>query len=72
MIKYTDVTDAQIREYLGHGVGSRRVRVKKNGEVHYSGSTSDTDRSHDYWHFGGWRADLACEVADWLNASEEG
>ena len=45
---------AAIRTHLGHGLGNRRVVVKRDGEVHYYGSTDGTDRSQDYWHFGGY------------------
>lgn len=56
------VSDRDIREHLGHGQGNRRVRVQRDGKVHYYGSTVDTDRSHDYWHFAGFRDELAAEV----------
>lgn len=46
-------THAEIRGFLGHGMGSRRVRIAKDGVVTYYGSKSDTDRSHDYWHEAG-------------------
>lgn len=46
-------THAEIRAHLGHGTGSRKVRIAKDGAVTYYGSTSDTDRSHDYWHEAG-------------------
>ena len=42
-----------IRDYYGHGQGNRKVRIQRNGEVHYYGSCNDTDRENDYWHFGG-------------------
>ena len=58
----TKVTDKMIRDHLGHGEGSRKVRVQRNGEVHYYGSRNDTDRQHDYWHFGGYRDELARQV----------
>lgn len=48
------MTATQIRKYLGHGEGSRKVRVKRDGTVEYWGSCDPFDRSHDYWHFGGW------------------
>ena len=57
------VTDKMIREHLGHGDGSRKVRVKRNGEVHYYGSLDPADRKHDYWHFGGGREEIAREIA---------
>lgn len=52
------ILDRDIREYLGHGKGNRRVRVRSYGIVEYYGSTDDTDRDHDYWHFGGYRNEL--------------
>lgn len=54
--------DNLIREHLGHGIGGRRVRVTKKGEVHYYGSTDPYDRSHDYWHWGGWREEILREL----------
>ena len=45
--------EKQIREELGHGEGSRKVRISRDGTVTYYGSLSDTDRSHDYWHEAG-------------------
>ncbi len=56
---HTGPTDREIREYLGHGRGNRKVRIKQSGEVLYYGSTEDTDRSQDYWHYGGQREELA-------------
>jgi hypothetical protein len=53
------VTNKMIREYLGHGEGNRKVRVKRDGTVEYYGSRSDIDRQHDYWHFAGNREELA-------------
>lgn len=53
------ITAAAIRKHLGHGQGNRRVRVARDGRVTYYGSTSDTDRQHDYWHDGGWVRDYA-------------
>ena len=48
-MQLTDVTDNQIRAYLGHGEGSRRVRIARAGrrEVTVTGSRCDTDRSQD-------------------------
>jgi hypothetical protein len=56
------ITDREIRVYLGHGQGNRRVRIKRDGTVEYYGSTNDIDRSHDYWHFGGMRSDIERQV----------
>ena len=64
MSSTSSITDRQIREHLGHGRGTRVVRIQRDGEVHYYGSCDPTDRSHDYWHYGGTRDQLAAEVAD--------
>ena len=58
----TKITDKMIREYLSHGEGNRKVRIKRDGTVEYYGSRSDTDRQHDYWHFGGYRAEVALQL----------
>jgi hypothetical protein len=42
----------QIRKFLGHGQGSRKVRVSRRGIVQYIGSPSGTDRGNDFWHDG--------------------
>ena len=69
-----DVTDKQVRAYLGHGQGNRRVHIKRVGcqgeEVHYYGSTDHADRSHDYWHFAGDRSEIAEQVAAEINANQ--
>ena len=57
------ITNRDIRDYLGHGEGNRRVRIKHDGTVEYYGSTEHTDRSHDWWHYGGTREELAREIA---------
>lgn len=52
-----------IRTHLGHGTGSRRVVVKNDGNVHYTGSTDDYDRTMDgTWFFGGYVEDLRREI----------
>ncbi len=56
------ITDRQIREYLGHGRGNRRVQIRRNGQVHYYGSTDDTDRTQDWWHYADTRDQVAREV----------
>lgn len=43
-------THTEIRDHLGHGTGNRVVKISRDGSVTYYGSTTDTDRSHDYWH----------------------
>ena len=41
----------QLRDYYG----DRNYRITKEGEMHYYGNPkSDTDRSQDFWHFGGY------------------
>jgi hypothetical protein len=50
----TQASLRQIREFLGHKKGNRKVVVRKTGKVLYYGSTNDIDRSHDYWHDGGY------------------
>lgn len=47
-----------IAEYYGVGQGNRKIRITRSGEVHYYGSCIDTDRDHDYWHYGGTVADV--------------
>ncbi len=59
------VTGRDIREYMGHGEGNRRVRIKRDGTIEYYGSTLDTDRDHDWWHYGGTRAELVRNVEYW-------
>lgn len=48
----TQATPRQIRAYLGHGQGSRKVRITIEGRVNYYGSTDPANRQHDYWHEG--------------------
>jgi hypothetical protein len=43
-------TLTDIRRYLGHGTGTRRVRISRSGHIAYWGSTDPNDRQHDYWH----------------------
>lgn len=52
-----------IRDYYGHGRANRKVRIQRDGEVHYYGSCHDTDIQHDYWHFGG-MADEVLRLAE--------
>ena len=51
-----------IREYLQHGVGTRKVRLKRDGEVHYYGHPDPFNRQHDYWHYGGTAQELLKEA----------
>jgi hypothetical protein len=60
--KATEITNKQIRDCLGHGTGSRRVRITMTGEVHIYGSTDAADRSSDAWTYAGSRADIAHEI----------
>jgi len=65
------ITDKQIREHLYHGEGSRKVVIHRDGSVQYHGSREDTDRGNDYWHFGGYRDELAREVEACLTADTD-
>lgn len=56
------ITDKEIRQFLGHGQGNRKVRIKKDGEIHYYGSINAFDRQHDYWHYGGSRDDIVTKI----------
>jgi hypothetical protein len=56
------MTDKYIRACLGHGRGNRRVRIHRNGDVTYYGSTDHYDRTHDYWHWAGYRADVERDI----------
>lgn len=67
--KHAAMIDRAIREHYRHNEGSRRVRIsRKSGAVEYRGSTEPTDRSHDYWHFGGERVSLARELDERIAA----
>jgi len=50
-------TNAEIRVSLGHGEGTRRVKISRNGEVSYYGSRDPFDRSLDCWHDGRWASE---------------
>jgi hypothetical protein len=54
---YRQATHREIRSSLGHGEGNRRVRISQDGRVTYYGSTTDIDRSQDWWHEGGYVTD---------------
>uniref|UniRef100_A0A6H1Z9V6 Uncharacterized protein n=1 Tax=viral metagenome TaxID=1070528 RepID=A0A6H1Z9V6_9ZZZZ len=56
------VSNKQIREYLGHGQGTCKVRIKSNGTIYIYGSTDDFDRSKDFWAFAGWKEDVIREI----------
>ena len=56
------ITARDVRKYLGHGDGNRRVRVSRDGHVTYYGSTDPADRSHDYWHEGGWTREYISRI----------
>jgi len=43
----------RVREYLGHGLGTRRVTVHTDNTVTMIGSTDDTDRSQDWRAYAG-------------------
>ena len=59
IMEFRQATLAEIRKALSHGVGTRKVKISRTGDVTYYGSSEDTDRNHDYWHDGG-------TVEDWL------
>lgn len=64
MTTITRTEAAAIRSHLGHGQGNRRVVVKADGEIRYTGSTDDYDRSKDgKWFFGGWAEQVLREIA---------
>lgn len=49
-------TDADIRDYLDHDRNTRRVRVKRTGEVMIKGAaTVGGETPHKGWLFWGWR-----------------
>lgn len=59
MTKTTNLTAAQktaIRAHLNHGLGTRQVRITKDGEVHYRGSADELD--HGGWKFGGYASEV--------------
>ena len=56
------ISDQEIRTYLNHRDGNRKVRVKVDGTVEYYGSPKDTDRQHDYWHYYGKRSEVVREI----------
>jgi hypothetical protein len=63
MTAITRTEAATIRNHLGHGQGNRRVVVKADGEVRYTGSTDDYDRSKDgKWFSGGWAEDILADA----------
>lgn len=55
-------TDAEIRRMWKHGLGNRHVRIGKDGTVRYYGSHVSTDRSQDFWHDVGTRANYVTNV----------
>lgn len=64
-MKASQITDKMIRRYYGHNVeGNVRVRITQEGEVHRYGSRVDTDRSNDYWHYWGTRAEAVLNILD--------
>jgi hypothetical protein len=52
----------KIKELLGHGIGNRQVVIKRNGTIHYYGSTINFDRQNDYWHFVGNANDIIAKL----------
>jgi hypothetical protein len=53
------MTNKELRTYLNHGIGSRRIKIKRDGSIVAFGSAhSDTDRSMDFWQWVGYREDI--------------
>ena len=57
-----EVTDADIRRYLGHNGVECKVRIKRNGDVCRYGSPEPTDRSLDFWVWIGKRHAIVREI----------
>lgn len=47
-------TPKQIRDFLGHGQGNRKVRITRDGRVEFHGSTDAANRSCDFRQDGRW------------------
>jgi len=58
----TDTEKRRVRDALGHDTGTRRVRVRENGEVEVYGSV-DCDPSQCHWVFYGFAEDVLTECA---------
>jgi hypothetical protein len=52
------MTNKELRTYLEHGIGTRRIKIKRDGSIVAYGSTRDTDRSLDFWQWIGFRDDI--------------
>ena len=61
-------TGKQIRAHFGHGEGSRKVRISRDGIVTYFGSRDPVERRHDYWHDGGTVDSISREIANMRSA----
>ena len=62
MTKMNNQDAARIRTYLDHGIGTRRVRVHRNGRVTLIGSQDHADRSQDFRAFAGYADELLIEA----------
>lgn len=58
------ITDREIREYLGHNGVECRVRICRDGTVLRYGSPDEFDRSQDFWVFKGYREDVVREIRE--------
>lgn len=52
------MTNKELRTYLEHGIGSRRIKITRDGSILAYGSTRDTDRALDFWQWVGYREDI--------------
>ena len=58
-----DITNTDIRDYLDHGHNTRRVRVKRTGEVMIKGSaTVGGEPTVEGWLFWGWREEAVKQL----------
>jgi hypothetical protein len=61
----TNEKNKQIREYLGHGNGTRRVRIHRDGTVNCYGSTDSAGRAQDRWTIAGYADEI------WVRMQQE-
>ncbi len=53
--EFTATSMTTLRQQLHDYYGDRNYRITHDGEMQYKGNPlSDTDRSQDFWHFGGY------------------
>ena len=64
MNQASQITDNDIRNYLGHDGDNCVVRIKREGSVWRYGSSDPFDRSKDYWHFIGMSIEIKDEIAE--------